>query len=372
MSVLWVFRVGAFLAGAYIVVSTGVSAVMTFVLPRAANVRIARAVFICVRRGLDLWARPSRSFEDRDRVLSLQAPLSLIGLPVGWLLLVMAGFTAMFWGLGTDPLREAFALSGSSIFTLGFERPTRLAAQALSFAESAIGLGLVALLISYLPTIYAGFSRRETAVAMLEALAGAPPSPTELLRRHHRIGGIDRLDPLWRRWQEWFADIEESHTTIAALVFFRSPDPDRHWVTAAGCILDSAALTASTLNIPRSADAELCIRAGYVALRRIADFFAFTYDPSPRPDDPISVRREEFVQAYEDLARAGLPVQPDAERAWKDFAGWRVNYDEVLRKLAGMVVVPESKWLSDRVFPWKPAPLWSALRRIPRAPRHHE
>ncbi len=43
---------------------------------------------------------------------------------------------------------------------------------------------------------------------------------------------------------------------------------------------------------PRSIDAELCIRAGYVAVRRIADFFNVRHNPDPhRPEDPISIDR---------------------------------------------------------------------------------
>jgi hypothetical protein len=44
----------------------------------------------------------------------------------------------------------------------------------------------------------------------------------------------------------------------------------------------------------RAAASCLCIRAGYLALRRIADFFGISYEPNPRPTDPISIAREEF------------------------------------------------------------------------------
>jgi hypothetical protein len=46
---------------------------------------------------------------------------------------------------------------------------------------------------------------------------------------------------------------------------------------------------------PRSPDAELCIRAGYVALRRIADFFNVRHNPDPHwPEEPISIDQREF------------------------------------------------------------------------------
>jgi hypothetical protein len=358
----------AFLVGAYVVVTTAFSAVKTFVLPRAANVRISRFVFVVVRVTLDFIAPPSRPYLQRDAVFAMQAPLSLIGLPVVWLLLIAGAFSAMYFALGEAP-RDALITSGSSMLTLGFDRPARFSAIVLSFAEAAIGLGLVALLISYLPTIYAAFSRRETPVAMLEALGGTPPSASDLLRRHHRIGGLERLDQVWVEWRRWFADIEESHTSIAALIFFRSPDPNRSWVTAAGCILDSAAIFSSSLDVPRSPDCQLCLRGGYVALRRIADFFNYPYNPNPKPDDPISIERSEFDDLWSELAAAGVPMKADQDQAWKDFCGWRVNYDSVLLFLAGMTTAPMAPWSSDRGLRYKPPPLLVTLGlRRPRRP----
>ena len=149
---------------------------------------------------------------------------------------------------------------------------------------------LVALLISYLPSIYGAFARREAVVKLLEVRAGNPPSAVEMLLRYHRIHGLGELGEQWEAWEAWFADIDESHTSLAALVFFRSPRPEHSWVTAAGAILDGASLTRSVVDVPRDPRADLCIRAGFLALRHIADFFEFEYNPDPHyPADPISV-----------------------------------------------------------------------------------
>jgi hypothetical protein len=359
-------HVVAFLVGVFVIGATVFSAIVTFVLPRAANTRISRFVFVVVRLALDRLAPVSRPYEMRDRVFAMQAPLSLLSLPAVWLVLIVLAFSAIYFALGESP-RDAIITSGSSLLTLGFDRPTRLSAILFSFLEAAIGLGLLALLISYLPTIYAAFSRREILVAMLEALAGTPPAASEMLRREHRIGGLDRLDNVWISWREWFADIEESHTSIAALIFFRSPDPHRSWITAAGCVLDSASIYASSLDVPRSPDCQLCIRGGYVALQRIADFFNYPYNPNPKPGDPISIDRSEFDDVWAELVAAGLPMRADQDQAWRDFSGWRVNYDAVLLFLAGITAAPIAKWSSDRGWRYKPPPLLVTLglRRPP-------
>ena len=58
----------------------------------------------------------------------------------------------------------------------------------VAFVEAALGLGLLAMLISYLPTIYGSFSRREVSVSQLAVRAGTPPSAPEMIIRAHRTG----------------------------------------------------------------------------------------------------------------------------------------------------------------------------------------
>ena len=342
-------HVAVFVAGLAWVAAVFLSAISTVVVPRGVPVRLTRIVFLTMRRFFGVRSRLVDSYEARDRAMALYAPLSLITLPVVWLALTLVGCTAMFWALGVQPLRAAFVTSGSSLLTLGFSRAPDLPTTVLAFGEAVLGLILLALLITYLPSIYGAFSRREHSVAMVTILAGSPPTPTEMLSRFHEIKGLNQMEEeVWKPWLDWFVDVEESHTSFAGLPFFRSPQPDRSWITAAGVVLDTASVYASTVDAPRNPAAELCIRSGYVCLRRIGDFYGIPYDPSPSPSDPISVSRDEYDTLYDQLAEAGLPMRADREQAWRDFAGWRVNYDTVLTIMAGFVMAPYAPWVSDR------------------------
>ena len=276
------------------------------------------------------------------------APLSLLALLPVWYSLIITGFMAMYWALGMGSWDEVFRISGSSLLTLGFATGDTVLTTILMFSEATIGLILVALLIAYLPTMYSAFSRRESAVTLLEVRAGDPPSPVEMLKRFHRIHGLQSLNSQWVVWETWFADIEETHTSFPALVFFRSPQKGHSWVTAGGAVLDAAAVTVSAVEIPHDPQADLCIRAGYLALRHIADYFSIPYTSDPHPDDPISISREEFDAAVDELVVEGLPIKADRERAWRDYAGWRVNYDSVLIDLAQLTMAPWASWSSDR------------------------
>lgn len=344
----FVFRLLVFLLGFTVVASTLLSAIRTFVLPRSANDLLTRVVFIAIWQVFRVRMLPARSFAERDRIAALYAPIGLLALPPTWLALVLVGYSGVYWALGMPTWYDAFRLSGSSLLTLGFMSVDDLPKTILMYSEAATGLILVALLIAYLPTMYSAFSRRETAVTLLEVRAGSPPSAIELIARYHRLKRFDELHTLWEQWEIWFAETEETHTSLAALVFFRSPQPDHSWVTASGAVLDAAALVNAALDIPHDVQADLCIRAGYLALRRIGDFFNIKYNPDPKPDSPISISREEFDQACDQLAQQGAPLKADRDQAWQDFWGWRVNYDTVLVGLADIVGAPEAPWSSDR------------------------
>jgi hypothetical protein len=352
------------IAGAFIVLATLLSAVLTVAVPRGTPVLLTRWVFLSVRALFSLWSRRARSYQERDHAMALYAPMTLLLLALTWLALELLGYMLVYWALGERPWRLAFALSGSSLLTLGFTPPPDLPRMALSFSEGAFGLMLLALLIAYLPAIYTSFSRREALVAALDVRAGLPPTVAEMLERMSLIRGLDKMSGFWKRWEEWFVDIEETHTTNPSLVFFRSPVWQRSWITAAGAVLDAASIVASTVEGPRQPDAELCIRAGYLSLRRIADYFAIPYDRDPAPDDPISITRQEYDEVCDRLAKADVPLRPDRDQTWRDFAGWRVNYDTVLLALAGLVRAPYAPWSSDRSLRVRRPPL---TRRAARA-----
>lgn len=364
-----VVRVAVFVAGALLALWSLGSAVRTMVVPRALQSVIARAVFEAVRGVLRLCMGRAATYERRDGVMALFGPVSMLMLPAVWLAIVLLGFTGMYWGLGERTARAAFELSGSSLFTLGSRAAGDLPSETLSFAEASMGIGLLALLITYLPSLYATFNRREVAVALLEVRADNPPSGPNMIIRYHRIEWDGGLTQVWKDWETWFADLEETHSSLPALVFFRSPQPTHSWVTAAGAVLDGAALRASTIAGPREPEADLCIRAGYVALRRLADFFQIAYDPDPHAGDPISITRAEYDTVCQRLGDAGVPLKADRDQTWLDFSGWRVTYDAPLLGLAALTMAPEAPWSSDRGTPFRRPPLLVRSTRTRRTDR---
>ncbi len=342
-------RIIFFMLGLILILATLFSALSTFVLPRSARSRLNRLVFGLLRKIFEIPLRFTTSFAQRDAIMAYYAPIGLMLLVPAWYILVALGYAAIYWALGVPDWQMALRLSGSSLLTLGLAASDDIVVNIFTFSEATLGLVLVALLIAYLPTMYSAFSRREQAVNLLEVRAGSPPTAVQMIMRFHRIHGLERLNDYWPVWEAWFADIEESHTVLSALVFFRSPRPQHSWVVAAGTVLDAAALTLSAVDIPTSASAQLSIRAGFLALRRITDYFEISYPADPQfPRDPISIRRAEFEEALDTLAAGGVPLKADREQAWVNFAGWRVNYDFVLLTLCHLTMAPSAPWTGDR------------------------
>jgi hypothetical protein len=346
-----ILRGAVVVASVVLVVLTVSAAIRSFVLPRNESVLLNSWLFQALRLVFDWLAGWASTYARRDRVLALYAPVSLVALPIFWLSLLSVAYAGIFWGLDEGSWSRCYRISASSLLTIGADEPSRgLVASAFSYSEAALGLLLLTLLLSYLPTIYQSFARRELVVARLELRAGSPGSVTELVIWLHRTRGLTDDYQQWQRWEEWFVEIEESHTSLPILSFFRSPQPGRSWVTAAGIILDACAVIFSLVEQPVNPHTEVCFKAGCLALNRVYRFFLervhttparqFRHLHSPATDEP---GRAEFDSARAQLAAAGLPVRADHAAAWQQYQTLRGRYQEALLFLTQLTFAPPTK-----------------------------
>ena len=116
----------------------------------------------------------------------------------------------------------------------------------------------------------------------------------------------------------------------------------------------------AVVDVPKDIQADLTIRAGYLALRRIADFFRIPYEHDPGPNTPCSISEEDFGIACDELAASGVPLKADRAQAWHDFRGWRINYDQTLLILARLTMAPPARWNGR---PWEVIQPVNPLRR---------
>ncbi len=336
-------RVLVAVVGGFAVSWSLLEAIRAFVVPRGVQLR-SRVVFYWVFRLLHFVTRLRGAVEREavDGIMVYGAPIAVLGLPLLWLITTLLGFAGIFWAIDGGGFGNAVVVSGSSLFTLGFERPDGVGGAIAAFADATIGLGLLALVISYLPTLNAAFSRRESVVAMLDTRAGSPPDALTLIERHHVFAGIETLDALWPEWERWIVDVGETHYTHPMLVFFRSSEPWHSWVTAIATLLEAANFRLSAIDASGAGNAAawMFYRAGLNAVTRLRAFF--NYRIADRDIEPVD--RAEFERVLVHLAEIGVSIVDDHDVAWERFCRRRVDYEPIIDALARLVEAPAGLW----------------------------
>src|SRR5215471_6694021 len=145
-----VIQIIVFVLGLGIALTTLYSALKQTVLPGRKKVRLSRAVFRNTFRLFRFVAVRLPSQQARDALLAFYAPLSVMLLPLTWVILLMIGFAAMFWGVRVPSVGTALLLSGAALTTEGFLAPKGGAQTTLYILAGIIGLGIVGLLITFL------------------------------------------------------------------------------------------------------------------------------------------------------------------------------------------------------------------------------
>lgn len=337
-------------AGLFIQVVVLDAAIRTFLLPRIAKVRLSQGIGRAIRWVFRLIAG-HKDYATKDRILSLYASIVLLTYQVVWLGMSLVAFAFFYVAAGMRTFGLAFEVSGSSIFTLGIVAVHHGAISALQYIEAGLGLTLLALLIAFIGPLYQNFQRREYAVSRLTVRAGIPATPWGVLEIAQSVESYDRLDELWREWEQWFIDVGETHTTIIILNYYRSPNPNQTWIGSAATVLDAAALFNAAVDAPPSPTAGLCIRAGWLTLRKLGDYFKIAYPTDLTQDIPISISREEFEIVLSRLEFVGVPILADHDAAWKDYVGWRINYDALIEACYILFTCPRTDWKTAAVQP---------------------
>lgn len=336
-------------AGLIVLVVTLLDLFRTMVMPRASRgrLRLTRVVFLATWRPWRWLGVRRRTPAGRERTLAVAAPLTLFILLAAWAGLAALGYALILWSpafvhgiAGGRSFLDALYFSGSSFWTIGFGDVVATGwTRAIVVVEGATGLGLLAVVISYLPVLYQSFNRREVGILLLDARAGSPPSGPELLRRAKERGAHSDLDRLFVEWERWAADVLETHLSYPLLAFFRSPHDNTSWVTALGAVLDAATLTMAAVDTDCD-PAELFYETGTHAVEDLWRYFRLD-------ERPASISRGEFDDVLEDLRSVGVPLV-ERDEAWKRFSELRAAYGGRLDALAVHVAVPPAQWIGDR------------------------
>jgi hypothetical protein len=358
------------LLGLLLIAIVLIDAFVTIVLPR----RVSRTIepsrlFVLVAWHCWVWLADRlpagdlpRESDRRDDFLAIFAPLTLVVTIALWAWSLILGFALLLWGMGA-PLSgagvegvfgTALYLSGITFFTVGFGDviPGNAIGRAITVVEGSAGLGFLAIIISYLPTIFGASARREASITRLDAWAGSPPSAASFLCR---LGNDpSAFDQTLREWEEWSADLLESHLSYPILMFFRSQHERQSWLGMLTLILDVSSLAIVGLG---PLDAQLPRRQARntfaIARHALGDLSQVIGTP-PRPPQPDRLPERDLEQLRERLDHAGWSFASD-ERATRQLTALRALYEPYAMAIAARTLLEIPPWLPapDAVDDWE-------------------
>jgi hypothetical protein len=313
---------------------------VAFMLPRRVkrDPRIARGIYRAV------W-KPWRTIGTRlgpvagDTVLGFFGPFALVLELVVWAGGLMLGFACLEWagGGGFD-----FAFSAATFLSAGFA-PLSTWQRAVGLWEAATGVGVLFIVIGYLPSVYAAFSRREIAVSQLSNRAGNPPSAGALLQRASERSGWDELGRYLDHAEEWAAEMMETHLSYPLLAYYRSQHVGQNWLAALTTMVDTSAVLVAALEdgAPEAGAADLTFRLGRHALADLAHQIA------PRAHGArTSPAEEELAALREILADHDLPLV-DASVFARRLEKLRRTYEGHAAALSRELALKLPRWLPD-------------------------
>ena len=292
----------------------------------------------------------------RESYLSAFGPLSLLALIFLWVVFLILGFALTHWGCGSPvtPIggERSFLsdlyFSGTTFFTLGLGdlTPHSQIARVLVVLEAGTGLGFIAIVIGYVPVIYASFSRREVGISLLDARAGSPPCASEMLLRHARAGSLPALTELLDKFEVWASDLMESHLSYPVACYYRSQHDRESWISALAAIMDTCALISLQLEGSPEWEANLAWQAQmtYAMCRHaIVDLSMVLNTP---PASPLENRlpHDDFVKLKSMLLSVKLEFAHD-DKMEEKLTIIRSQYEPYLHALSKRLMMPLPPWL---------------------------
>jgi hypothetical protein len=342
------------LVGLCLVASILFDVFLTVVVPRRAP-RAFRHLRLSYYLVPGLWTRwrwlglRMEQEERREAFLGSFGALVLMLLLSGWIAGLIVGYGLLLDAVRAQikPEPETFGtalyFAGTSLLTIGFGDYVAIGptARVIALVAAASGLGIFAVTITLLFSLYGSFQHREVAVVVLEAGAGAPPSGVTLLETYALAGILDHLPKVFEDWQVWAAEVLDTHLAYPILAYFRSSHTNDSWISSLGAVMDAATLVLTTIDDGPVGWAKLSRAVGGHCIEDLVQSFRL-------PDEPeLGVERAEFDEARRRLQRAGFRLR-DPDASWANFSRLRTEYAGQVNALARNWATPPAQWIGDR------------------------
>jgi hypothetical protein len=355
----------------------------TMVLPRRVTrrVRLARIFFRYTWRFWLAVAGLIPLHKRRETFIGFFGPFSVIMLIILWATGLVFGFALLHWASGSAiTVREGTAgfstylyLSGTTLFTLGLGDviPGAPFGRGLIAFEAGLGLGFLALVISYLPLLNQSFASREVTISLFDSHAGSPPTTAEMIRRHVNQNEIDQLREHLYEWERWSSELLESHLSYPVLALFRSQHDNQSWLGSLTVILDTCSFVLAGLEGVCKHQAKFTFA---MARHTIVDL-AQIFNCPPLHPDKDRLPSTELEHLCSVLASTGLKLQ-EKNVLEQELSELRRMYEPYVHSLSRHMHITIPPWIlkSEHADNWQTTPwdITSSLQKKKRIQRERD
>jgi hypothetical protein len=147
------------------------------------------------------------------------------------------------------------------------------------------------------------------------------------------------LDDFLARWEQWAADLIESHISYPVLAGFRSQHGNESWVAALTMVLDTCALVLTGVEGVRPRQAWLT----FAMARHVAVDLCQVLDPPPR-SSADRLPQEDLRRLRAILREAGV-VLGTGDEADRKLTELRRSYEPYVAALADGLLLTLPQWL---------------------------
>lgn len=298
------------------------------------------------------WVSVSRAFgRSRGKFVSFCGPVTLLGVLGLWTgLLVLGSALAVHPALGaavrpssgsanTDFVTALF-VGGASVSVVGSSgySPQTTAYRLFFLFNSAVGMAMVSLVLTFLGQVYGALLRRNALALEIHAMTEEKGDAAELLCRLFPRGETSAGTSAIAELGSEMAAVKEAHHFYPLLAHFRFEEPFYSVSRMASISLDAMSLVMSSLDeekfgaVKESYGVTLLWRSSMwivSTLRRDAP--AESEAPSARD---LVVWRRRHRAALARLRAAGIATAADEEGSFERYADLRARWDGHVRALA--------------------------------------
>src|SRR5215203_467753 len=296
---------------------------------------------------------------NRHRLLNMVGPLLLPLLIVVYIVLLVLAFALVYYPhvpggftFGVEDSGpgwiDAIYFSGVTLTTVGYGdvMPRTTPIRFLALFESASGLFVISLAITYMLTVYTALERKRAVAVSLYHQAGQGADVAGFIAHHFVEGRFYGLRDALRTVTRDLQGLLESHIDHPVIHYFHPVEVYKGTPRVLFLLLETCTVIRAALDREQNEDLRNYpeVRTLDAGVRHVLAQLVGSLDLErrERPRKPTGAEAEEDAQRWrrryeQTLARlreSGIGVRRDAEQGWQEYRSQREEWESKLRRLA--------------------------------------